>query len=173
MNVDVGDLYWDMYYTIRYNTSYYLRYRTHARRWDWAISILCAIASAGSIASWSIWNALPSVWLAIVMVMQVVQIIRPYLPASRQAAALDYMLPELTELLRSIHTCLNNSLANGEFMVASINDFQGRYAKLEGKYVTPGHFPLRRRIVKKAEKDAKTFFEEYFNTYRSRREHGK
>ena len=121
-------------------------------------------ASAGSVAAWSIWTKVPALWGAVIVIAQLIQIIQPLLPYSKQSIAYEYMLPELKALTLDIEVAWlrsENSSEEQDF-ISLFHDFKERYNSLDDKYIGTDSVPERRKIRKAAEERAKNHLKLYF-----------
>lgn len=159
------DKFWTLYTDLVQSRYYYEHYQHHAVCVDRTIQVFTSITAASSIASWFIWNQLNWLWAFLIALSQIINVIYRFLPYSKQIESVQYILPDIKELMNSVDYYwsfidLNNPAEND--INEKILDYKNQYQYLEQKYIDDSIFPPKDSITKKAEDDReKYFFERY------------
>ncbi|MBO7670748.1 MAG: hypothetical protein J6S60_09190 [Oscillospiraceae bacterium] len=149
------DAFWSTLHDLNFKKLYLEKYHSHATRIDAVISAVAALASAGSISAWTIWQKLPLIWGIILMIVQVLQIVRPFLPYSRRLAALKYFIPEIRHLVLDVETeWYRAELSDSPDYITVLHTFRKRYISLECEYLGSDPLPDIKHLRSAAEKDA-------------------
>lgn len=82
--------YVDLGHSLHYEKAYYIS----SRRISSIYSGILLVASAGGIVTLSIWDKVPVLWAIIALLAQVLQVLQPLTQASKQRAALRYMIQD-------------------------------------------------------------------------------
>jgi len=147
---------------IDFKHSYLDAYKAHAERIETFISVLCALSSAGAIYAWTRWTSLQIWWSLILVISQVAQIVKGYLPYSRRIDALKYLIPEMQQLVIDVE--------NEWYKLEQVDDpdyiplvyaYRRRLNDLETKYLGADLLPDIRHLRSKAEKVTKNHFALY------------
>ena len=104
---------------------------TDVKAGDWL-----KIASSASVVARGIWNKMGWLWAIIVAISSIINIIRPHFTYDKQIIAINYILPELKELLTDIEHYYNSIADHNDSEIADkIQAFRQRYIKLENKFI--------------------------------------
>lgn len=158
--------YWIYMMEIKANILYLDIYVDYAYKRDIIIKAVCALATSGSIAAWAIWKKFAVAWFIITAVSQVLTVVKGYLPY-------EIMLKSIASVEKDLKLLYNKieenwiKVASGKLEEEEINgllyDFQNRYIKIEEKIFRKRVPLFKKRIEKKAIKQAKIYFEKHFN----------
>jgi hypothetical protein len=156
--------YWNLYTELKYQEYYYDHYLTRARNIDCSISIVCGVASLGCVLSWGIWQILPFLLSIIVVLAQVVQFARQYLPYTKQISGLTYFLPAYKKnVIKMGHDWLSiDDYPDGQ-ICALFSQYETQCNDLESQYLNNIPMPHINRLKVKAEKNCSDFFSHRFN----------
>lgn len=153
--------YWELYERVKFSERYLYHYREKARRKDHRIKAFLTIASLSSIANLMLWEKIQFLWAIIAVVTQVLSAVAYLIPFSDQVTALNYLLPELDQLLHRIDYDWDRINILQELSDSEINDLVLRYnrefSNLETKYAGNTQFSPNSSCIKKANKDCETF----------------
>lgn len=160
------DKYWAMYTDIKHRESYYWHYQIRARRFNAIVNAICVFASASSIAGWSIWTQFPFLWGVILGTSQIVQILKPMFPFSKQILALHFFMPALSKLLIEIDyewDKLNLFSKSDPEISRLIYSYNQQYNLLVSQFIGDTYFPVIKSCEKKAEIICKNYFSHKYN----------
>ena len=161
--------YWALFTSYKCKEFYYEHYNASSAFMDGLLKYILAVASAGSIATWAVWNRVPWVWALIIAVSQLLHILLPYLPYARQRTALKFLLPEFRATLIDIDNSWNG-IMNGAYDNTTIArlyyEYEVRLNDMKTKYIGDTPFPIRKRCQGKAEIDYATYFSQRYNSVR-------
>lgn len=105
------DRIWNNLYNIKFKALYTCECSKKAERYGRFYSLFIAITSAGSIATWTAWEKIPSVWAVIIAVSQVLHVAKPYFPFIKNDKAfleLSYEFEALYIKFEKLWYCLEN-----------------------------------------------------------------
>lgn len=163
------DAYWAMYTTFKHKEQYFQHYSLGTKRINGSISCFLLVVSVSGIGYWAIWTLSPFSWIGagVAALAQVVQVLNQYhFPFSKQDAALRYLQPQLSGLLRDVGADWIKIQVN-EFddrkIAQLITKHKERYATLDEQYTSDLYIPLRARCDKKAEIDCRRYFSNHYN----------
>lgn len=60
------------------------------RTWDTTLNVILAIASSGSIASWTIWDEYAIYWGGLIALSQLITALKPLFPFQKSVHTLNY-----------------------------------------------------------------------------------
>ena len=145
---------WKMYHHFVQCKYYFQIYKTNAARTDRLLSVIIAIISSASVASWLIWQRWTFVWAAIIAISNILAILKPYLPYEKRVSSISYMLPELKTLINDVehyyNFIVNENVSDGDIN-NYIRIFKQQYTELENKFIDSAIFPDNSSILSKAE----------------------
>lgn len=153
------DRFWSTITAIKFKHLYYDKYRDISHVRDRIISGVCLIVSSGAIATWGIWQKYPVIWSVLIAIAQVVQVLRPLFPYSKQISALDWLIPDLAKLASDAeHEWLTIHDATSEHIVELINQYDSQVVALESRFTSGIYFPERKKARSYAESENNAFF---------------
>lgn len=162
--------YWELYVSLKHKERYYWHYRIRSVRINTAINVICALASAYSIAGWSIWGNFPFIWAGIIAISQIVQVLKPMFPFSKQLISLNFLLPDFEKLLIEVDhewdiiSGVNIDDPEEYCEVSNRIKFRNEeFISIQSKFIGNTYFPIIPRISKKAEIDCKNYFYHLYN----------
>lgn len=141
---------------ISFKERYMEAYKTHADHIELGFSIACGLSSAASIFAWTRWTNLHIWWSIILLLAQIAQIVKTYLPYSRRLDALKYLIPEMHKLVIDVENqWFQLERLDDPDYLSAINDFRRRMADLDIKYLGADPLPDIPKLRSKAEKATK------------------
>ena len=105
------DRIWNNLYNIKFKALYTCECSKKAEKYGRIYSLFIAMTSAGSIATWTAWEKIPSVWAVIVAVSQVLHVSKPYFPFIKNDKAfleLSYEFESLYIEFEKLWYCFEN-----------------------------------------------------------------
>ena len=160
------DKYWDMYTQFIDEKFYYNLYRNSSAIWRTVIDIFVYVTSFGSIAAWLIWPKYPLIWATILIISQIINVVREFLPFSRRINALDFFMPELDSLINFVdHTWAEIDLIKLDdvTIVESEFNYRNQYLMLENKYLQNVTYLNSKKFRNKAVEERKAYFKRLYN----------
>lgn len=153
------DQFWNFMFCIKFYEIFSRRARTRLFWLDTSLSILLAVIGSGSVAAWLFWSTLPTLWAAILMGSQVLQIARPYLPFSSRLQALRFYIPELTSLFTDIlneWNCCEE--LNSSPCAEQLHELRKRFDVIDNRYFGSETLYCRKRLAEKLTKECDQYF---------------
>ena len=162
--MDSRNTYWSLMHDCKFKEFYIEEYHRLIKIIDLSLKGITMFASAGSVAAWSIWQKVPALWGALIVISQVIQIVYPLLPYSKQSTAYGYMLPELKKLILDIEVAWLRSENDSDEhdVIALFQAFKERYNELDDKYIGTDTVPEIKKVREIAEKRAENHLKLYF-----------
>lgn len=155
-----------MYITVYRAERYYWYYREYAIFWNNIIQVFLLATALSGVAGLWIWSKIPAIWAVVAGASQVLGAAAYLLPQSDQIRALNYLLPELQELLNQIDHDWNLIDLPDPPSDAELNDriltYNNKYAELENKYTNGTPFPRKKWVEQTAEKDRNNYLLSHF-----------
>lgn len=154
--------YWSMFQEIKYKSFYYAFYKHNCDRKIRWMKIFLSLSTCGSVAGWAIWDCLPTLWAFIIALAQIVSVLQEHLPFAKESEGIEYLLPELEQILVHISSdwnkidCMTESEA-----IDKIECYQLQVCNLESKYLASSAFLYDEDATKRAEEESKKFFNYY------------
>ena len=155
-----------MYITIYRSERYYWHYRQNAIFWNNAVQFFLLATALSGVAGLWIWSKIPDIWAIVVGVSQVLGAVTYLFPQAGQIHSLNYLLPELQELLNQIEHDWNMIDLQNPPSDSELNDlilmYSNKYAELENKYLSGTPFPRKKKIIKYADADCENYMLSHF-----------
>ena len=147
-----------------FKEKYMEAYHTHAEHVESGLSIICGLSSAFSVFAWTRWEDLHLLWSVILLISQVAQIFKSYLPYSRRLNALKHLIPEMQNLVIDAEQAWYafEDRENPDYTTA-VNEFRKRLVDLDIKYLGADPLPDIPRLRSKVEKIVKNHFSLYID----------
>lgn len=161
--MDARTYLWNCIYDLKFKEFFIEKYICRARRIDAIISAASALVTIAAVSLWTIlgnWELILSVAL---LIAQLVQSTRQYLPYSRRISALTYLLLDLrvsnlqAEKYWWQHQNANNEQTNCDDLAAKVFDLKSEFAALESRYLGSDHLPRSTRLNNLAQKELDIF----------------
>lgn len=156
--------YWSMFQTLKYKELYYCLLQTRLQRIDGALSAISIVASSAGVAAWWGWGKYPEVWGTIIVVVQVIQLIRPSFKLNERLGTLRFLIPALSDVVEKIdrdwsytHEMPNAKLRN------LIYKYESAYSAAWKQFGGDSYFPISTVCAKKAKTETKQFFYQRYN----------
>ena len=121
-------------------------------------SFFLSFASASSVAAWAIWQAVPTLWASIVALAQILHLAKPYLPFMKY----EKDLLEMSFEFESLYLEYDRFWVAYEADRLSDEEVESKFYELRVKEIEiekmhkQTHCPRFRKLIAKAEQDAKT-----------------
>lgn len=159
------DLYFNELFQLKVACEYMRRYRNRLSRWVRGFAAFRAIASSGAIATWAIVREYPLVWGGIIAAAQVSDVLKDVFPfAARQKAAADLAMALEGLLIEALYEW--EGVFAGQLTDEEITERRRRLMQVrhnaEMKHFPAGDLPEPPDLLKLAESDAVTYFENMF-----------
>jgi len=164
---------WNTYCYYIKSKYYFQIYRKRANTIEKTMSIILALISSASVASWAIWNQWAVAWAVIIGGSTLLNIIKSQLPYEKRISAMDYMLPKLINLISEMENYYNSLVIKEEKSItkAQINydlkEFEKTYNDLRNTFALKNiPEPWSKKISDKAEKLAEEEINRKYNYIR-------
>lgn len=154
------ETYWNQLVLVKVVACYVRRYRDEQAWWINRIGLFKAVVTSGTIGAWAIWKDYAFVWGVMIMVAQILDAIKEYIPQTKSRR-------NASEFVSSIEIIIIDarfdwfSIFNGEYSSVEIMDRWRKLAKLlnetAGKYF-PDKIPADPNRQKPAEAEASAYF---------------
>lgn len=157
--------FWRALFVLKFQELYLEKYLRRATRIDTALSIAVALISAGSVSAWVVWQRVPLLWSSLVMLMQILQIVKPFLPYARRAAALRYFIPEQRALVLDAEMFwlqAEHGKCTDDDYITRLHSFRKQYLEAECKYLGSELLPKIKRLMKSAEAETENHLRLFF-----------
>lgn len=146
------DHFWGAMHTLVYQHNYAAVYYKLIVRAERIVSILIAVTSAASVASWTIWNNLSVPWAVLIMVVQLFQIIWPMLPFTKQISALKYYLNDLKQIILDAETFWYTAESQeSPDYIGALHQFRQRQLDSESRFLGVEPLPVLNFLEDKAD----------------------
>lgn len=152
--------YVELGHSLNYERAYYIS----TRRISSVYSGILLVASAGGIVTLSVWDKVPVLWAGIALLAQVLQVLQPLTQASKQRAALKYMIQDKEILFDEVGNYWNDV---GSYEIAPeqekevrdlLNTWKQRERESHDRFAGDIDFPQKTRIDKTARKANRRYF---------------
>lgn len=149
-----------MFFDIKYAQIYYQLYSVRTAWWRRIVSGACMIASSASLVSWVQNSDYQSLCVIFILASQVIVTLQPVFPYTMRNQAACYIHEDLTKLLREIESTWRtfSQETTDKEISEYIDRFQREYDAIENRFAKADTFPVRKRLHKKAEKEANIYF---------------
>lgn len=160
MNEELFKYYVELGHSLNYERVYYIS----ARRISSAYSGFLLLASAGGIVTLSVWDAAPVLWAIIAVLAQVLQVLQPLTQASKQRAALKYMIQDKEVLFDEVCAYWNDVgayeiLPEQESQVrAHIKEWKQQERSIRDRFAGDIDFPSKKRLEIVAKEKNRRYF---------------
>lgn len=146
---------------VRFAIFYLDRYADDAYKKNWAIKVVTAVASSGSIAGWAVCQKLEHLWAVVIAVSQVINTIKDSLPYNTRLKNIEQAQLPLKLLYNKIE--LNwLSVDSGELTEKQINEllheFQKEYIEIESQSFKGDINLNNKKLVQMANKQTDDYF---------------
>lgn len=156
----VREKYWKMYTALKHKECYFKVLQSNARCYNMLVTVICLIASASSIAAWAIWSKYPLVWGGFIGAAQIIQVLQPVYPFTKQMTALKFLSPCLSKLLIEIDydwDRVNRGLSDEETSVL-VKNYYAKYQELLDQFIGDTYIPESKRYEERARINCQTYF---------------
>lgn len=153
--------YWVELQNLKAHVYYLELYQTRSENIERWISIVLAVASAGSIGGWAIWKEYAFVWGVLIMLSQVVSVVYRFLPFKARIKPLSTAGIELSILSDEAEKAWFD-VAQGELSEREINDKRFAIRRKKSAVMKSAFggmvMPENDRLMGKAESQMKRYF---------------
>lgn len=152
------------YFELGHELCYQEAYAISVRRIEATYSAFLMLASAGGIVTLAIWDTFPFVWAAIALLAQVLQVIKPLMPFSKQKTALRYIRQDTQALFDEVALFWDSIGKYAETpernaMIADkLKEFKSMQRSTLDRFGADIEFPKKARIQRKATKENEKHF---------------
>ena len=155
---------WNIYISIKFKTCYFRRYNARSQTINRVLLVICAFTSAASVASWGLWEYLPWLWAALVMLAQLITVFSPHFYFSKRCASFNFLLPRLEDLLLEIDNDWRKiSGYSTQKIISLISKYQKEYQGLENQFIGNIPMPDIQQLIDAALDDMDKYFHHYYN----------
>lgn len=147
---------------------YYRAYYISTRRISNIYSGFLMLASAGGIVTLSAWSKCPALFAILAFSAQVLQTLKPLTQASRQRAALKYILQDTEALFDEVQAYWDSvgaydpPKASPEEITEKLNSFKARYKGSFSRFSDGIDFPFKERLDQVAGEENQGYFWYYY-----------
>lgn len=173
--MDVQQRYWQEFLDFKRDAFYMAAYHAHTETIERRINMFTALMSSSAVAGWVLWREKISlwgftldfsfVWMVLIMIAQVINSVKEYLPYKKRFQALSILSNDFNSfvvLIESDWYKVSHSLLTEE----EINDLQMEIKKKKHESVAKCFgdmsLPLKRRLLAKADEDTQLYVRIYF-----------
>lgn len=166
MPIKCQERYWQELYDIKVHVNYLEIYLLNTEKIDKCINAFLAIASSSSIAGWAIWKEYQFIWASIIVLSQVMNAIKIYLPYSTRMKSLSKILKEL-EIISIDFEEKWFDISEGCYTAEEINKLQFELKKkktsIMQKYLDHTILPDEKKYMQRAEDKTQAEINNYYN----------
>lgn len=156
--------YWNVLTEFKHYEQYYIRYQIKSQRGDAIISAACIAFSVLTAAGWLSSLLSPLLSAVIISLLQVISAIKPLFPFSKQSTALQYLIPEISNLLLEVERTWNDIYSLSDEKISSfIHTYQSRYNEMDSRITSGIYLPVSKRCEIYAENECKKYFSHRYN----------
>jgi hypothetical protein len=159
------DKYLQELYDLKVHTTYQEIYLEKSENIDKYLNGFLAIVSSSSIGGWALWKDYQAVWATFIVISQIINAIKIYLPYSSRIKALAKTAREL-ESLSIKYEKEWYYIAEGEKTEEEINtlrfDLKEKKTTISRKYFTTTTLPVNKKYLEEAEEVMQEHFANYY-----------
>ena len=173
--MDVQQRYWQEFLDFKRDAFYMAAYHAYTEKIDRGIGMFTAIMSSSAVAGWILWRqSVPVwgividfsfVWMVLIMISQVINSVKEYLPYKKRFQSLSILSNEfnsLVVLMESDWYKVSHSLLTEE----EINDLHMEIKKKKHETVAKCFgdmsLPIKKRLLARADEDTQLYVGIYF-----------
>ncbi len=164
--MNTQNLFWRELYSLKSHANYLSRYLENTERTDRRISIALAVFSTSSLGLWAALKQFEMLWAGIIVLTQIAQVVRKYLPYAARLKALFGATHEFEEHLiwaeEKWHHVASGGLT-GEEIINLRMEIQKRVLKAMRTHFKDVVLPRNLDLMAGAEADAQTYFSNYYS----------
>lgn len=146
--------YWKMMCDFRFSYFYYDALMNSSFNWNRIVKIIVAVFSAGSVASWKIWEIYADAWAWVVVLSQIVILANEFFPFSNRADSLKKALPFFADICSLVENHWND-VQQGRLSNDQLNDIitmvQDEWTTVKETYLCNDSLPDHAGLREKAE----------------------
>lgn len=152
--------YFELLSQVKFDIEYYKLFYQKYTNIERGIGIVFAAVSTGSLAGFFACETGKSVYAVILVVIQVANAVKPYLPFANRAKELDRLLIKMEYLFAEIEngwSDIEKDKLDEQQMQSMINTFKKRRTELQMEYLPDDILPTDEKITQKADKNANEY----------------
>ena len=157
--------YWNLLKELKAQIAYLHGYASKDEWTDKALSIVMAIASSASIATWALWKEHQIVWACIIALSQVVTAIKPFLPYRKRLKAVSELNNQVQVIFLEAETIwykVSEGLLTEEEIHEETVRLKGRILSAERTSLNGIVLPRKNKLKEGAESAADEYFTENY-----------
>lgn len=163
------EIFWYDFGEMLYRSYYLDAYKRRTKRIDRLMSVIIALVSSSSIASWTLWGKYPFLWACLTMASQILSLMKPYFHFTQLITYIDLCVPELDELIKDMeNTWRTIDQMSENDILSSCNEFSKRYLKLDAKYLNTLDMPISKRCQETAMVQRDRYLSNYLEAAKGR-----
>jgi hypothetical protein len=151
--MDIQKMYWETLVQIKHDQNYVDLYLSRSTRINNSLNLFTALVSSSSIAGWAIWQKLSILWSIIIVVSQIINAIKDYLPFSRRVKNLTDIYIKLADLFSKMDF-LWFDISNGKMTEDDIHErlytFKAERDKIESRTIGNQYLPNNKSVRAKS-----------------------
>lgn len=153
---------------VGHSLCYMSAYATSARRIENLYSGFLMLASAAGIVKLAFWDSVPFLWVGIAAAAQILQVLKPLMPFSKQRDALKYTVQDIQALFDDVALYWDSVGAydippeQSRHVAKEIREFKRRQQASENRFAADIDFPPKKRLMKKAAKENQKYFYSHY-----------
>ena len=146
-------------------------YAISVRRLGNVYTGICLLASAGGVISLLSECEIPWIWAVVSLVGQAAHVLKPLIQFDKKRMALNYIISDTEVLKKDIEDYWtfydSDKAANipDSEVNEQIRQFKDRAQHYKERFADGLDFPIKQRLLKKANKEAIQYFKYHYNTY--------
>lgn len=174
--MDVQQRYWQEFLDLKRDVYYTEQYRIATEAIDRNFNMITAAASSSAVAGWIIWREninmfgisinLNLIWMLMIMFSQLINAVKEHLPYKKRLLSLSALTIELNSLalvMESDWFKVSKGLLTEEEINNLHMDVKRKKLQATTKCFPDMSLPLDKRLLARADADAKVYVQTYFN----------
>lgn len=152
--------FWDKFYDAKVSSYYFQFYAISARRKKTIVSAICLLATSALLYQMAQNSKKQWVWIALILICQLVALFQPLLPFEKQYHAACYIYEDVNQLCSEMEAYWRTigDETSDEEINQKIILFSEKQDKIENRFATADLFPQSQRMHAKAVKNADYYF---------------
>jgi hypothetical protein len=162
--MDIQKMYWDTLVQIKHDQIYVDQYLNRSTKISNTMNLFTAFVSSSSIAGWAIWQQLSILWSIIIVLSQIINAIKDYLPFSKRVKNLTDIYIKLADLFNKMDFYWYD-ISNGKISKKDIHEklytFKAERDKIESRTIGNQYLPNNKRIRSRSYEMTEQYFHNY------------
>lgn len=173
--MDVQQRYWQEFLDFKRDSFYMGFYHANTERIDRFINMFTALTSSTAVAGWVLWRetvtiwgitvSFAFVWMTIIMLSQVINAVKEYLPYKKRLHSLSTLSNDFNSLVLVMENDWYK-VSRGLLTEEEINDLHMEMKRKKheamAKSFPDASLPTKRRLLARADTDTQLYVETYF-----------